>query len=194
MGQSDENSNKFRAFLEKYSIIPDSDWLIIRNAFNRKVFSKNDIILAEGSICRYFYFLDEGLIRFFYNNDGEEITKFFTVAPYCFTSRSSFRNQKPADESIQAIERTVVWQSSFNKTNELLGLKSWEAFTRNFMHEVQTYTEELMLEIKTRTAEERYLRLLEKHPDLTHKIPLKYLSGFLGIAPQSLSRIRKKFL
>lgn len=155
-------------------------------------FSEKELILLEGNICKNFYFLQKGLVRFFSNIDGEEVTKFFTKAPYCFTSKESFRKQKPANESIQAIDDVVVWQTSLEMANELLELKSWSEFTRKFMHEVQSHVEELLMEGKTKTAEERYQKLLQNYPDEIHKIPLMYLASFLGITPQSLSRIRKK--
>ncbi len=181
----------FREFIEKYTSVPDTDWKVIEAAFERREFKKNELILSEGNICRHFYFLEEGLIRYFLNIDGNDITKFFTVAPYCFTSKDSFRNQKPSAENIQALEKTIVWQTSLAKANELLELKSWNNFTRKFVHEVQSYTEDLLMEAKTETAENRYFKLRENYPEVIHKIPLKHLSTFLGIAPQSLSRIRK---
>lgn len=182
----------FRKFIEKYTAVSDAEWKIIVQAFEPKEFAKNEIILEEGQICRHFYFLEEGLIRFFLLVDGNDITKFFTMAPYCFTSKDSFRNQKPSGESIQALEKTVVWQTTLHQANELLELKSWNNFIRKFVHEVQSHTEELMMQAKTETAENRYYQLLEKYPDVIRKIPLKHLSTFLGIAPQSLSRIRKR--
>lgn len=182
----------FRKFIEKYTAVPDAEWKIIGQAFERKVFAKNEFILEEGKICRHFYFLEEGLIRFSLLVNGNDITKFFTVAPYCFTSKDSFRNQKPSGESIQALKKTVVWQTTISRANELLELKSWSEFTRKFVHEVQSHIEELMMEAKTETAENRYLKLQENYPEIIHQIPLKHLSTFLGIAPQSLSRIRKR--
>jgi len=182
----------FKKFIQNYTDLPDDEWKIISNAFERKEFQKNEMILEEGYVCRYFYFLEEGLIRFFLLNDGNDITKFFTVAPYCFTSNDSFRNQKPAVENIQALEKTFAWQITLKQANDLLELKSWNTFTRKFVHEVQSHTEVLLMESKTETAENRYLNLLKKYPYLIQKIPLKHLSTFLGIAPQSLSRIRKK--
>lgn len=181
----------FRKFIERYTELPAADWETIQHAFERKEFAKNEIILEEGSICKHFYFMEEGLIRFYLNNDGDEMTKFFTAAPYCFTSKNSFRYQKPAEESIQALDKLIVWQTTFKQANELQELKSWNTFTRKFLHEVQSYMEELLLEVKTKTASQRYEILMEKYPELTQKIPLKQLSSFLGIAPQSLSRIRK---
>lgn len=182
----------FRKFIEQYAEVPEPDWQAISQAFERREFRKNELILDEGTICRYFYFLEEGLIRFFVLNDGDDLTKFFTSAPYCFTSKDSFRNQKPARESIQALEKTIVLQTTLKQANELLELKSWNTFTRKFVHEVQSHTEELLVKIKTETAETHYQNLVKQYPEIIQKIPLKHLSTFLGIAPQSLSRIRKK--
>lgn len=185
--------DSFRNFLEQYVPVPYSEWQVIMQAFDRKEFARNELILSEGKICRYFYFIEKGLVRFFSATDGNDITKFFTVAPYCFTSKNSFLYQTPSKESIQALENTVIWQITLEESNALLELKSWSTFTRKFVHEVQSYTEDLMMQIKTETAEQRYLKLLEKHPEIIHRIPLKHLSSFLGIAPPSLSRIRKKY-
>jgi CRP-like cAMP-binding protein len=181
-----------RKFIENYTKLPDSDWQIIQFAFERREVAKNEILVAEGTICKYFFFLEKGLVRDFINSDGDDVTRFFTTAPYCFTSKNSFREQVPAQESIQALDDSVVWQTTFKQANELLSLKSWNEFVRKFLHEVQNHFEEELMEVKLKTAEQRYYILLEKYPVEVDKIPLKHLSSYLGIAPQSLSRIRKK--
>ena len=184
--------NAFLKFLGNYVSVSEAEWNVIQNAFAIKEFSRNEIILNQGDICRHFYFIEKGMVRFFVMNDGNDVTKFFTKSPNCFTSKDSFRNRKVSVESIQAIDDVVVWQTSLEKANELLKLKSWSEFTRKFMHEVQSHVEDLLMESKTKTAEERYQKLLQNYPDEIHKIPLMYLASFLGITPQSLSRIRKK--
>jgi CRP-like cAMP-binding protein len=181
-----------RNFIDRYVKLLDDDWQIISSSFERKEFVRNEIILNEGNVCRYFYFLEKGLVRFYYLKDGNEITRYFTDAPYCFTSKESFRNGIASNENIEAIEDCVTWRISLDKSNELLKLKSWNDFTRSFLHEVQSNLEILLSELATETAEERYKNLLEKHPDVIDRIPLKHLASFLGIAPQSLSRIRRK--
>ncbi len=180
-----------RKFIEQYTRVPDDEWLIINEAFERKLFAKNEIILEEGSICRYFYFLQTGLIRCYTIFDGNDITKYLTVAPYCFTSIESFTKQKPAEESIQTIEESLIWFATTNRLERLKILNSWNEFTKKLLHEVQQFTRDSLLEIKTKTAEQRYKELLINKPEVVQRIPLKYLSSFLGVAPQSLSRIRK---
>ncbi|MBN1950670.1 MAG: Crp/Fnr family transcriptional regulator [Bacteroidales bacterium] len=185
--------DNLRAFIEQHTPLSDSDWQSIRQEFERLTYKKNSLILEEGSVCRHFYFLESGLIRFFYTIDGEDITKTFTIAPYCFTSKISFRKQCAAEEGIQALEDTVVWRTGYEQYRKLETIHVWNIFMRKILNEIQEFSEKLLLETKTLTAEARYLKLLEDYPaSLIQKIPLKHLSTFLGIAPQSLSRIRKK--
>lgn len=186
--------NALKKFIKNYTDVPENEWQTIQKAFEKRVVKKNEMIVTEGTVCRYFYFLEEGLVRYFIFNDGDDITNFFTAAPYCFTSKNSFRNQIPAQENIQALEKCILWQISLKNANNLLELRSWNTFTRKFVNEVQEQMEELLMEIKTQSAQQRYLNLQKKYPALVSKIQLKHLSSFLGIAPQSLSRIRKNMI
>ncbi len=182
----------FRKYIEKYSKVSEEDWQIFLQVFEQKVIEKNDLLVEEGKICKYFYFLEQGLVRFFTIKDGNDITKMFTIAPDCFTSKLSFRKQKLAQEGIQALEKSTVWQVEYKDLKILSKLDSWNTFIRQFVYEVDEFTEKFLMEIQTETAEERYQKLNERYPRIINKIPLKHLSAFLGIAPQSLSRIRKK--
>ncbi|MBN8669241.1 MAG: Crp/Fnr family transcriptional regulator [Chitinophagales bacterium] len=182
-----------RLFIANYVSIADSDWQEIEVAFERFETDKGAIILQEGKICRYLYFLESGLLRFYLTKDGKDVTKFFTDAPYMFTSQVSFSSQTPAKETIQAIEKSVVWQISLTQANQLLRFPVWSEFIRKLIQEVQYYTEEILSEMQTETAETRYEIMLKNKPDWLQRIPLKYLASYLGIAMPSLSRIRKKF-
>ncbi len=181
-----------RTFIENYISLPTDEWKQIETGFQKLIIEKDELILEEGKICRNLYFLETGLLRFFINKDGNDITKFFTEAPYFFTSQASFNAQKPANENIQAIEKSVVWKMTYDKVNDLYKLKSWTDFARKIIQEVQFYTEQILEEIQTETAEYRYEKMLKTSPELLKRIPLKHLASYLGIAPQSLSRIRKK--
>lgn len=150
--------------------------------------------MEQGRICNNLYFLEQGLLRFFILKDGLEITKFFTIAPYFFTSQTSFNSRKPSSEYIQTIEKSIVWETSFEENQNLLKLPSWNNFARKITQEVQFFTEEILEELQTETAENRYSNMLRNQPELLQRIPLKYLASYLGVAPQSLSQIRKKIV
>jgi CRP-like cAMP-binding protein len=186
--------NLFRQFIEKYTSLSDQEWSEIESCLVRKEVKKEQLILEEGKVCKHLYFLKSGLLRFFIQKDGQEITKYFTDIPYCFTSQKSFSTQQPAKESIETLEDSVIWQISFEDTYRLLKITNWSNFIRELIQEVQSLTEEILEELQTETAEIRYRKMLESNDNLLQRVPLKHLASYLGIAPQSLSRIRKNIV
>lgn len=180
-----------KKYLNKYTSLSNSDWDIIKQAFIRKEVKKNELILEEGKICRHFYFLEEGLLRFFYNDDGKDVVKTFTFPPYCFTSESSFLNQRPSIENIQAITNSIVWHISYEKYKELEKQAFWEVFTKHLLSEFDEYLKTMIIHLKNQSPRQRYFWLTENLPQsLLQCISQKDLASFLGITPQSLCRIK----
>ena len=89
-----------KRFIENYSTLTDNEWNTVESVFEKKIYNKNEIILEIGNACRYFYFLESGLIRFYNYHEGNDITKTFTIAPYCFTSKISFRKQRSEERRV----------------------------------------------------------------------------------------------
>lgn len=184
--------DELRKFIERYTTLSEADWNAISVCFLRRDLQAEELLLQEGTVCRHLYFVERGLLRFFINKEGNDVTKFFTEAPYCFTSQVSFTSEKPATENIQAIEDSILWQVTLSQANALLERKSWSTFIRKLIQEVQYYTESILQEMQTETAERRYQKMLEHNPQLLQRVPLKHLASYFGIAPQSLSRIRRQ--
>lgn len=184
----------FRQYINAYTSVPDQEWNLIEQKLQSKSIPKGHLLLVEGKVCRNLYFLREGLLRYYSWKEGKDSTKFFTIAPYCFTSQRSFSQQIPSTENIEAVEESSLWYLTRADTYELLKLNSWNTFIRELVQEVQFYTEQILEEIQNETAENRYLKMLKTGDPLLQRIPLKMLASYLGIAPQSLSRIRKKML
>ncbi len=184
----------FRQFIEQYTTLSNEDWLKINAFLVRLAIKKDTILLEEGKICRHLYFLESGLLRFFIVKNGNDVTKYFTDIPYCFTSIKSFEAQIPATESIETLEDTVLWAITADNVKTLFNLPAWNTFTRKLVQEVQTYTDEILEDLQTETAENRYKKMLFDNDPLLQRVPLKHIASYLGIAPQSLSRIRKSVL
>ncbi|MEO0728251.1 MAG: Crp/Fnr family transcriptional regulator [Bacteroidota bacterium] len=184
----------FRTYINQYAALSQSDWEQIAACLTERSYSKGAILLEEGKICRKLYFLESGLMHYYVNRDGREVTKYFTEPPYCFTSQRSLTKDLPAGESIQAITDSRVWEMSKSDAFRLLDeLPSWNTFVRTLIQEVQYYTEVILEDLQNKTAEERYAEMITERNTLLEQVPLKYLASYLGIAPQSLSRIRKRF-
>lgn len=179
------------SYLNSFTKVPSSEWESIASCLEQRTYKKGEIILETGQICAHLFFMEEGLLRFFFNREGEEVSKFFTEAPYCFTVQSSFTNEIPSRDGIEVLEDAIVWEMSRKDAYDLLRYSSWSEFIRKLIQEVQFQTEQILQSVQIETAEERYRRLLEENGNLLARVPLKYLASYLGIAPQSLSRIRK---
>ncbi|MFK7972058.1 MAG: Crp/Fnr family transcriptional regulator [Bacteroidia bacterium] len=184
----------FHRFIHSYVNMSTETWQQVEGCIVYKALSKGEVLLKTGEVCRHLYFVEEGFLRFFIWKNGEDVTKFFTEAPYVFTSQRSYLTASPATESIQAITPCTMWMMTKEDAEALNVIPSWNEFTVKIKGEVQFFTEEIYTDIQTRTAEERYRYLLEKRPALIRNVPQQYIASFLGIAPQSLSRIRKKMM
>lgn len=180
-----------RHFITDYTPLEQGEWDQIEACLIRRDVAKGALVLEEGKVCRHLYFLESGLLRFFILKNGDDITKYFTGVPYVFTSQKSFTAQQPAKESIEALENSVIWHITYTDAFRLLAMEAWSTFIRKLIQEVQTYTEAILEELQTETAEHRYRTLLLNQPALVQRVPLKHLASYLGIAQPSLSRIRK---
>lgn len=186
--------HSFRSFIHQYVVLSEEDWSTIAKNLQQEAVKEQALILEQGKVCKYLYFLESGLLRYYTLRDGEEVTKFFTEAPYAFTSQKSFTDKTPASESIQALEPCMLWKMKVEDAYALLALPAWSEFVRKLIQEVQYFTEQLLLEIQTETAEQRYQKMLDQKSSLVQRVPIKHLASYLGIAPQSLSRIRKQLM
>jgi CRP-like cAMP-binding protein len=182
----------FRQYIATYTSLPLTDWQLIEACLQPRTLQPGELLLEEGRICRHLFFMESGFLRYFVWRDGKDITKFFTEAPYCFTSQQSFSNEIPAAENIESLDHCQIWQMRREDAYRLLERTSWNTFIRKLIQEVQFYTEELLYQAQNETAVERYQKMIERNDPLLQKAPLKDLASYLGIAPQSLSRIRKK--
>jgi CRP/FNR family transcriptional regulator, anaerobic regulatory protein len=158
-----------------------------------KHFKKKEFLLQEGQICNKISFINSGCMRVFYNVDGVENTIQFFFGDSWYTDYTSFLTGQPTVENMQALEPCEVVQ--FSKIDIYKLYDSYPVFDRvgrvmaeNAFRSISQLNKMLTNE----EPEERYLNLLKKRPELVEKIPQHYIASYLGLQPQSLSRIRKR--
>jgi len=183
----------FRNFIQQYATLDETQWEKVSNRFHPYQIQKGELLVKSGETCRYLYFLEQGVLRYFeWTDDGEDKTKYFAYGQLLLTSQRSFSSQTSALENIEALEECRMLRIHFNDLQILYKeVAEWNSVIRKVLHQVNSWTEELLLESMNKTAEQRYLQLLSSEPELIQKVPQKYLASYLGIAPESLSRIRK---
>ena len=165
------------------------------NLFKPISLKKDDYFLELGKRCNHVAFIKSGILRIFYPNDkGEEITCYFSLPNEFVTSFSSFSNQSPSIENIQAIlpsELLIISKQDLDMLYQKI--PSTQEFGRKAAENLAMIMEKRMVLFQSHSAEERYQFLLKNSPILIQTVPLQYLASYLGITPQHLSRLRKNY-
>lgn len=149
--------------------------------------------LKEGQRCDYFYYILKGFVRVYYLDlNGNEITHWFSPENSMITSPLSFLKQEENILFFEALEDTELILITAAQINIITAqIKSAGEAVRKLNAEFAILLSRRVMSIHTQTAEERYLKLMEEHPYLFQKAKLAHIASYLGITPQSLSRIRK---
>jgi len=165
----------------------------LHNISSIKSFKKGDYLLREGQICKCSFFIEAGVARKFYPNEGKEITTQLFFEQDLAISFESYALQTTSKESIQALTDISVTVMDYLEFQE--AKRAYPKLAELDILLIEHYTiwlEERMFHFHTLDAKERYLLLLQNQPHYIKKIPLTILASFLGISLETLSRIRAK--
>ncbi len=163
----------------------------VKESFTEVVLAKNEYLVTEGKTCRHMYFLQQGALRGFYQLEDKEITHWFAFENDFVTSFHSFITQQPAVENIQLLEGSILWSISKERLNDLLNrFSEIERLVRIVYENYYIRLEERFVNAQFKTAAERYQQLLEQLPHIIERVPLGYIASYLGISPETLSRVR----
>lgn len=158
-------------------------------------FKRKELILMEGQVCRYSYFINYGCLRYFYNVDGQENTAQFFFENGWYTDYESFLSGKPSKQNIETLEKSQMLLLSAKDMQQLyLDIPKFERFGRIMAENAFLGVRKRSEMLENQTAEERYLSLMKERPKVFERIPQHYIASYLGIKPPSLSRIRKRIL
>lgn len=171
-----------------------SDMEKVLNSFTRVEFRKNEFLFKEGSILNHYYFLESGFIRsFIHDYAGNEVTTKFYSEPEIVIDWTSFMLRTPTQENFQANTNCVCWKLEFPAFQKLFN--TVEGFRESGRARFASSYFELKkhhLSVVSLTAKERYLLLIQEHPEILYNASLKHIATYLGITDTSLSRIRKE--
>lgn len=177
------------------SIHPMSSGLkeYLYRTLKKQSFSKKDLILKKGKIATNIYFIEKGLVRCFYEKNGKEVSSWFMKEGDFIISVESFYNQKPGNETIQALEDCSVY--SINHQELMYMYLHYPEF--NFIGRVLTekyyiLCEQRLYSMRMQKAKERYEYLQKSHPDLMQRVTAQHLASYLGVTMETLSRVKNR--
>lgn len=186
---------QIKNYLDQIATISHSDWEFFTSKLQRRVIKKKAVFLKINDIENHISFIESGVVRLFIpKEDSEkEITFGFSFKDQFVSAYDSFLTQNPSAYQLQALSETTLLSISYSdlqdvyKTTQIGNLVGRLTAERLFL--LKSSREQNLLNL---TAEERYLKLFKERPELLKVIPLKYISSYIGVTAQALSRIRKR--
>lgn len=166
---------------------------IVVSLFKEKTYRKGDFFLADGQVCKQVGFVTKGLLRYYINHDGEEKTYDFAQENNFVCNYESFIPRTPSTKNIHALEDCEILQISYDDLQLFYkSISQAERFGRIVIEQVFIQTLQDLSSFYTDTPELRYEKILKKHPDLLQRMSQYHIASYVGVKPQSLSRIRKR--
>jgi CRP-like cAMP-binding protein len=173
--------------------IDDKEWNYFKSKFSEKYIPKKTIILRKGEIENSVYFIKDGVLRAWLEKDDTELTFDFAFENNFYSAYSSFVSQTPCLYNIESITNMVIWKISYNDLQDIYEKTSFgQLFGRIAAEDLFVSKCKKEFSLLFKSAEQRYNDLFSDEPRLIKEIPLKYISSYIGITPQALSRIRKR--
>ncbi|HLP20005.1 MAG TPA: Crp/Fnr family transcriptional regulator [Chitinophagales bacterium] len=157
--------------------------------------AKGDYFLRQGKVCNQLGFLVSGVMRVYHLANDKEYTSYFNFGnrnPFV-SSYSSFLSRTPSQENIHALEDCELVQITYDDLQKLYDQSlEFQKLGRLIAEYNYTLAVERIYSLQHCTAQQRYVQLLQLYPNLVNAVPHHYIASYLGITPESLSRIRKE--
>ena len=167
----------------------------IENSFPIRTFEEGTFLLKEGQVAKDAYYVIKGCVREYKLSDGEEITTGFLTEEAAVINFDSLSNQTPSKINFVCLEKTTLAILNAEKESELYKRHPrFETFCRNGLEQMFGDKHAQLAEFIALKPEERYLKLQQERPDLLNRVPQYYIASYLGIKPETLSRIRKRIV
>jgi CRP-like cAMP-binding protein len=189
---------QLREYINKVTgtVISDEEFRHIAAAFDKKSMKKRQFLLHEGGICKHIAFIVKGAMRQYrIDEKGTEHIVRFGIEGWWMSDRQSFINLTPSRYNIEALEDCDLLVSTNEKITPLMELSP--AFVRmsHLLDQNNYIASEARIQASiSYTAEERFIYLMNTYPDFLKRFPQNMLASYLGITPETFSRVRKQVL
>lgn len=164
-----------------------------QDLFIEREIASRTVLLKEGEISKYAYFIKKGCLRQWFNKEGKDITFQFFFENQPVASIDSFINNKPSLFTIESIEPSSILSISKDSFEKLYQAypEIKDTFQNFLFQRFRNYAQLFLSRIKN-TPKERYEELIKENPEIIRRVPQHYIASYLGITPISLSRIRNR--
>jgi CRP-like cAMP-binding protein len=187
--------DRLKTYLKNTVPFTEQELNLVDDYFERRSLQKKDFLLQSEKVCSFIGFIAGGTIRHFHIKDGVEKTCDLSFEDSWVTDFQSFTCNTPCIINLQAMEATTLFMIQKENLYKLYSqCPKYETFGRLMAEQVAQRATGIAMSLSSDKPAERFQNLLSKQPDLFQRVPQKYIANFLGVSPESLSRIRKRIL
>lgn len=187
--------NAFNKYLQQFPHYTPSAFENAVPYLSEKTVKAGDFLLREGKVSRNIAFIEEGLLRLYYLNEGKEVTTCFCKENTITASYKSLITQRESDLAIQAVEESKLIVLPYASLQKLFDKDLfWQQVGRLAAENEFIVSESHNRFLTDLSATDRYLHILSDDKELLRRVPLNYLATYLQVAPETLSRIRNKIM
>jgi CRP/FNR family transcriptional regulator, anaerobic regulatory protein len=184
-----------KAFVDHFAPLPNEEFAVFADMFRPLNVRRLDHLFREGDTVTSLYYIHTGLMRCYYLKEGVEHTCNFFFSPYMMTDLLSVRDNVPTIINVQALKDSECYEVDLLEIEQLAFQKPelLRVFYKMYEHLLQ-FSIKRQVSFIYDTPGERYMDLLKERPNVIAEIPQHYIASYLGIRPETLSRIRKKII
>jgi CRP-like cAMP-binding protein len=178
------------------SSIPDEEFSCVKDAFSTKTVKKKQFLLSEGSVCKYMTFIVKGAMRQYLTDEkGNEHIIRFGIEGWWMGDRESFASFTPSKYNISAVEDCELLVTTYDKISLLKSRSPVFVKLGQILDEKSYIASQKRIEATiSYTAEEKIIYLMKTNPEFLNRFPQTMLASYLGLTPETLSRVRKNIL
>ncbi len=184
-----------RELARRYSTMKTEELDVLEEMIVPGRFSKNEMILSEGDVCKYIYYIDKGLTRQFYYKNEKEVTEYMAYDHTIVLRIESLFRGIPTRLQIQALENTEIYGLPRHEL-DMAAVRSANIgmMYRKILEESLIISQIHADMVRFESAQERYKKLMQLQPELFLRAPLVYIASYLQMTPETLSRVRSSQL
>ncbi len=183
---------EIRNFFDQFLQLTDEEWCAFSSKLERTEYVKNSLIIAKGDLETHLTFINKGIIRYFIEIGENQHTLSFSFSGEFACAYDSFLTRLPSRYYMESLTEVEGWRISYEDLQlAYQQIENGNEIGRYLAEKL--YLNKLSKEISAKhySATERYMDLLDNSPHFLEHIPLKHIASYIGVTPQTLSKIRR---